>query len=486
MRLGFLVLLISQLLVTIVPAQDRRAALFAILEGTRAEVPGAPQSTFGVAQEVWAFNRERFASNPAGTRQKFLRMAKNAFVFYRGAAHLYYRDVSGSAGGPLRTWMRSGPTQMIIHGDFHLQNVGTFTDGRDKVRFDLQDFDESTSGPWILDVARAAVALTLAGRTNAIGSDKVRDAVDELVKAYVDSLSQFNSGQLDGDFSWKEDDAPPAMAAILHRAKAPSRKDFLAKRTEKTAIGVRLKRGPRISDLPEAVAGPVRRGIAQFARIKAQELHLPVEFFKVLDVGGKLGSGVGSVGLAVYQALVEGDSPDRGDDRILEIKEQVLPAPDRYRLDGQEASGAASPTAWATVFGSLGPGPRAVLAQRLLQSHPDRYLDSVDFDGRSYIVREVTPGKDGADPEDVDSPKKLGDFARGMGRLIAKGHYRQDRRPDLLKIEKQLGEHILKAIPDRKVFRSSILEFAELYALQVEKEYQEYLKTPLARGEPLQ
>lgn len=47
----------------------------------------------------------------------------------------------------------------------------------------------------------------------------------------------------------------------------------------------------------------------------------PRNYFKVLDVAKKKGSGTGSVGLSRFWVLIEGESKDPLDDRVLEFKQ---------------------------------------------------------------------------------------------------------------------------------------------------------------------
>ena len=106
-------------------------------------------------------------------------MAASAFGFFRGAAPVMAADLVSQT--------RCGITVQMC-GDAHVRNLGAFeaTDGR--LIFDVNDFDETTEGPWEWDVKRLASSLILAGR-EAGNSDRVsREAVREFVRTYRQRL----------------------------------------------------------------------------------------------------------------------------------------------------------------------------------------------------------------------------------------------------------------------------------------------------------
>jgi uncharacterized protein (DUF2252 family) len=48
-------------------------------------------------------------------------------------------------------------------GDAHLSNFGIFGSAERRLVFDVNDFDETTPGPWEWDVKRLAASLEVAG-----------------------------------------------------------------------------------------------------------------------------------------------------------------------------------------------------------------------------------------------------------------------------------------------------------------------------------
>jgi len=86
---------------------------------------------------------------------RYGRMLVSPFTFFRGAALIMASDLS--------TTPRSGLNVQAC-GDAHLSNFGVFASAERSLVFDLNDFDETLSGPWEWDVKRLTASLAIAGR----------------------------------------------------------------------------------------------------------------------------------------------------------------------------------------------------------------------------------------------------------------------------------------------------------------------------------
>ena len=76
------------------------------------------------------------------------------------------------------------PVQAV--GDAHIGNFGMFRSPSDRLVFDINDFDETTTGPWEWDVKRLAVSVEICGRANGIKEKDRRNAVARCVHSYRD------------------------------------------------------------------------------------------------------------------------------------------------------------------------------------------------------------------------------------------------------------------------------------------------------------
>lgn len=81
-------------------------------------------------------------------------MLASPLAFYRGAALIMAADL---AAGP-----HAGLTAQLC-GDAHLSNFGLFASPERNLVFDINDFDETSPGPWEWDVKRLVASLAIAG-----------------------------------------------------------------------------------------------------------------------------------------------------------------------------------------------------------------------------------------------------------------------------------------------------------------------------------
>src|SRR5215471_6464270 len=87
--------------------------------------------------------------------EKFQRMSVSPFTFFRGAVELMAADFGAA---------RHTRLECQLCGDAHLKNFGFYATPGSDVVLDINDFDETTRGPWEWDVKRAATSIILAGR----------------------------------------------------------------------------------------------------------------------------------------------------------------------------------------------------------------------------------------------------------------------------------------------------------------------------------
>ncbi len=91
---------------------------------------------------------------------RYGRMLASPFAYFRGAALPMANDLSAT---PV--------TGIAVQacGDAHIGNFGLFGTAERRMMFDINDFDETTPGPWEWDVKRLAASLEIAARDRGIG-----------------------------------------------------------------------------------------------------------------------------------------------------------------------------------------------------------------------------------------------------------------------------------------------------------------------------
>ena len=113
---------------------------------------------------------------------KMGRMATGPFAFFRGAAPLMAAD--------LATLPVTG-LEVQICGDAHVRNLGAYAAPEGHLVFDINDFDETITGPWEWDLKRLATSLVLAGREAGERNSVCRNSVVEMVRSYRTSMNRF-------------------------------------------------------------------------------------------------------------------------------------------------------------------------------------------------------------------------------------------------------------------------------------------------------
>ena len=107
------------------------------------------------------------------------RMLASPFAFYRGSAVVMAYDL---AAGP-----QTSLTSQVC-GDAHLSNFGLYGSPERRLVFDLNDFDETWTGPFEWDVKRLAASVELAARANDYPAKRRRAIVVQCVRAYREAM----------------------------------------------------------------------------------------------------------------------------------------------------------------------------------------------------------------------------------------------------------------------------------------------------------
>ena len=110
----------------------------------------------GVTRRYERWLRKQCDVVDADLYHKHERMRKNAFVFLRAT---YYRLAE-----QIEEWcpeLRDAPEVLAI-GDIHTENFGTWRDSDGRLVWGVNDFDEASTMPYVLDLVRLATSAVLA------------------------------------------------------------------------------------------------------------------------------------------------------------------------------------------------------------------------------------------------------------------------------------------------------------------------------------
>jgi uncharacterized protein (DUF2252 family) len=400
---------------------------------------------------------------------RYGRMLVSPFTFYRGAAAVMAADLAPTP--------RSG-LEVQLCGDAHLSNFGAFASPERRLVFDLNDFDETLPGPWEWDVKRLAASFTLAGRDRGCSGDECRGIVRAAARKYRETMRQLaQMGNLESWYQQLDADAIAAgwASAVggkqrkafernVAKARAKDSERAFSKVVEEVDGKLRIISNPPlivpIEELAEGAKGAdvvalVRHVLSDYRDSLPVERRALIDGYKLIDIAFKV-VGVGSVGTRAWIALLLGR--DRRDPLFLQVKEaqrsvlEPYMAPSEFDLQGE----------------------RVVHGQRLMQAASDTLLGwvrSAGIDGKSrdFYVRQLWDWKGSVRVEAMDA-RGLTAYAEICGTTLAHAHARGG---DRIAIGSYLGKS--------EVFDQAMIEFAENYANQSERDY-ESLKRAVDEG----
>ena len=402
---------------------------------------------------------------------RYGRMLVSPFTFFRGAALVMAADLAATP--------RSG-LQVQACGDAHLSNFGAFGTPERSLVFDINDFDETTPGPWEWDVKRLAASLEVAGRSRSFTAKERRAVVLACSRVYRETMAEFAGMRTLDVWYARFDigdrlqslargvDPKTARRAQRNMAKARTRDSMQALEKFTEVVDGRrriISVPPVIVPIGELIARRgydggdtdevIRQMIAGFrSTLQSDRRHL-LEQYEFVELARKV-VGVGSVGTRAWMALFLGR--DDGDPLFLQIKQAQASVLEAY-VGASESTNS---------------GERVVAGQRLMQSASDIFLGwqripGLDGVERDFYIRQLRDWKGSADV-DAMSPLALKTYAQMCAWTLAKAHARSG---DRIAISAYLGRS--------DVFDQAIAEFSASYADQNERDY-ELLRAAVTSG----
>jgi len=391
------------------------------------------------------------------------RMLVSPFTFYRGAAAVMAADLAAT---------RSSGLTCQLCGDAHLSNFGAFGSPERRLVFDVNDFDETSAGPWEWDIKRLAASFVVAARERGFGRKQRGEIVATTVGRYRQAMAEFATMR-ELQVWYARADLDEIGAQLANQLSKERRKKFSqagvkARTRDSLQVTNRLTtvvNGHRrfvadpplvvpIEDLlPDAdrdqLEAQIRGLLARYRRSLHDDRRHLFDAFEFVDMARKV-VGVGSVGTRCWIVLLRGR--DDGDPLLLQVKEaqrSVLAdhVPDtgghvRLRHEGQ----------------------RVVTGQRLMQAASDIFLgwetvEGIDGQKRDFYVRQLRDWKGSAVVEEMD-PAGMRAYGALCGWTLARAHARSG---DRIAIAAYLG--------DDETFDRALVEFAERYADRTESDH---------------
>ncbi|GGZ54432.1 hypothetical protein GCM10010387_55710 [Streptomyces inusitatus] len=411
---------------------------------------------------------ELLAADPAAFRIKFRKMAASAFAFYRGTAGLFYSDLErehtarGDEGIHQGPYLDERTSRVWIHGDLHAENFGTYMDSNGRLIFNVNDFDEAYVGPFTWDLKRLAASLALIGYTKAFSDDQITELVRTYAAAYRERIHALASGAKDDDVpSFTLDTAEGPLLAALRHARARTRFSLLDSMTEIRDFERRFAAGGSAIELDAATRYKVLAAFDGYLETLPESSLARPDSYRVKDVVGRRGVGIGSAGLPSYNILLEGNSDALENDVVIYLKQAQTPAVSRH-IDDPAVRG---------YFRHE--GHRTVISQRALQDHADPWLGWTELDGAGQLVAEVSPYAVDLDWSDIDDPAEIAAVVADLGRATATMHGAADDGSGHSLVPFSTERAIDAAIAaDEEGFAALLVDFAHGYGARARADHQ--------------
>ncbi|GAB2838301.1 DUF2252 domain-containing protein [Actinocorallia aurea] len=394
--------------------------------------------------------------SPAEFRRRFRKMASDPFAFYRGSAPIFYADIVGDDD----PWADERTSRVWIQGDLHAQNFGTYMSDDGVFTFDVNDFDEAYIGAFTWDVKRFVASLALLAWSKAISDADITRLIETYVRAYVDQVRFYARHDPDEKWALTLDTATGHVYDVLVEAVSSNRVDLLNRHTVVDGHVRRMRDGSHIRRLDDAERARVEEAYAHYLDTIPQDKRFGGLTYRIKDVVGASGFGIGSAGLAAYNILVEGASQALENDVILSVKQGNVAAPSRVVHDERIAA----------YFEHH--GHRTALSRRALQANADPWLGYTEIGGVGFVVQEFSPYEADLDWGSLTEPDEMTALLDDLGRATAKIHCVSDSDSDHTLVPFQVEDAIDAAIgEDESAFVAAMVAFGHGYAETVRRDH---------------
>ncbi|UOQ48979.1 DUF2252 domain-containing protein [Gracilibacillus caseinilyticus] len=400
-------------------------------------------------------------------RKKYRKMKQDPYSFYRGAAYLFYYDVtkipfSFHTDEDKLTW---------IMGDMHFDNFSSFQDEEGNLVFDVDDFDEGYIGSYLYDLLRMVVSIRLLAEQQGITDVEERDElVVTFLKAYRKKIKKFAKREEDPkDLYFTTDHTKGPIKKVLKKLEERQETHELHKQTTLNNEGKRVfdREKEKLQEVSQREYNDIVENWSQYMESIDSELFKGEEHYQIKDIVKKTGAGVASTGLKRYFILIEGTTDDENeDDIILELKEARPPIPS-YFVPYQE-------TFWKQYNHQ---GKRVVETQKAMHHKADAYLGYLTIRNFEFYVRERCAYDKDISPKHLDSFKPIKQSVKTMGQIAAKIHSRADQDIDEHLLDYHSEDEIYQTIEQNKdAFIHELVLWSRFYKRQVEQDYQLFLE----------
>jgi len=383
-----------------------------------------PASEYREARVIDTLAEDNYISarrEPELVAMKLKKMQRGPYEWMRGTAALYWRDLMEPGGDRLATEFGDPrSSRVLLVGDAHLENVGTFRAADGTMFVDWNDFDATGFGPFTADVRRLAASFAIVSELGAPGDTQLAsDLAREIAIHYTDAIATLAGGARIAHIGYG---AHPLFDDELEKAEKRGKAHQQLEELAPVFDGTRQLAGDL--DEIEPADGVIEDEVRDVDEEQARWIDRAIDNWRTIEPAAgavklrcrRIGSGVASYAVYRFQAVLEGPTAALDDDMLIELKET---------RDGIVVRGV------PILQGAEWPNPavRAVDTQRRLHARRDgdMHLGASQVGGLSLKIRDREAFQRGMDAEDIaelaaDDPDELRALARLYGRLLGRAH----------------------------------------------------------------
>jgi uncharacterized protein (DUF2252 family) len=369
---------------------------------------------------------------------KYQAIASNVFSFLRGTDHLFYEEL------PDHPLLKDAPAAWLC-GDLHLENLGSYKGDNRLVYFDMNDFDEAILAPCSWEILRLLTSVLIAAPSMAVKREDALELVRSCLHSYANTLAC-------GKARWIDRDAADGLIADLFtQLEGRKRQEFIESRTTAASKhrAICTTRGKALA-ASDADKERVHRWMKQYAATRDNP-----GFFEIIDIARRI-AGTGSLGLERFAILIEGKGGVDGH-FLLDLKESIPSC-----LSGKTPFAQPKWKSEADRVASVGARMQAVAPA---------FLEAVDVEGKSFLLKGLQPTSDRVDLRGASShPKMLNRLMCEFGAIAAWAQLRASGRQGSANADALIDfGHMGKKL-------DGLIDLAKHMADQVEKDWNEFVK----------
>ncbi|TAF98218.1 MAG: DUF2252 domain-containing protein [Bacteroidetes bacterium] len=324
---------------------------------------------------------------------KLKAIQKNAFSFFRGTCHLYYQYLQQHPyvlpKSPL-TW---------LCGDLHIENFGTYKAANGITYFDINDFDEGTQGPLLIDIARLLTSLEIALEQLDVSAVTIKKHLQYFLQAYSTHITAGKATDIEANT------ASGVVDDLLEQVAKRSEEKFVATRVQATKKGWQLLYHEKCWPLEPAEKKKYKAAFGKWVS------SFFTNKYELVDVGYRI-AGTGSLGVPRYLLLLKHSK-----------KEQLM------LLDAKLAVEPASYMAISHQIAADNHAERIAITQFRMQHEVPNLLTAATVAKQHFVIKKLQPSTDKLDWEQlVTDAKKMKECVHYIAITTANAQLRSSGR----------------------------------------------------------